>query len=83
MTVREHVGRLDGTKVVYVGDGNNVAHSLADGGAKTGMHVSPARPQGYEPDAAIVLEGARDAKADRRVDLSSTSDPREAVRART
>ncbi|MGI6240049.1 MAG: ornithine carbamoyltransferase [Christensenellales bacterium] len=54
MTVRERKGALEGLKLCYIGDGNNMAHSLIVGGIKTGMRVSVASPAGYEPDADIV-----------------------------
>ncbi|MGI6005762.1 MAG: ornithine carbamoyltransferase [Christensenellales bacterium] len=59
MTVREYKGRLEGLKLCYIGDGNNMANSLIVGGLKTGMHVSVATPKGYEPDAGV-LEFAKD-----------------------
>ncbi len=46
-TIWEHVGRLENVKVVYVGDGNNVARSLLLGAAMTGMHMTVASPEGY------------------------------------
>jgi ornithine carbamoyltransferase len=61
MTVREHVGHLQGAKLVYIGDGNNVAHSLAEVGAKTGMHVVICTPEDYKPDAAIIARAQADA----------------------
>ena len=63
LTIREHCGRLDGVKLVYSGDGNNVAHSLAEVGAKTGMHVVICTPAGFEPDAALIARARGDAKA--------------------
>jgi len=63
MTVREHVGKLDGARLVYIGDGNNVAHSLAEVGAKAGMHVVICTPEDYRPDAAIVARAQEDAQA--------------------
>jgi ornithine carbamoyltransferase len=54
MTVYEHKGRLAGLKVAYIGDGNNMAHSLMVGAAKLGMHVAVASPEGYEPDEGVV-----------------------------
>ena len=63
LTIREHCGRLEGVKLVYSGDGNNVAHSLAEVGAKTGMHVVICTPSGFEPDAAIIARARNDAKA--------------------
>ncbi len=63
LTIREHVGRLEGVKLVYSGDGNNVAHSLAEAGAKTGMHVVICTPEGYAPNAAIIARAQADAAA--------------------
>lgn len=54
MTLRERLGLLKGAKLTYVGDGNNVAHSLLLGGAAAGMHVAVATPPGYEPIPQIV-----------------------------
>ena len=53
-TVQEHKGALAGLVLAYVGDGNNVAHSLVLGGAKAGMHVRVATPNGYEPIPQVV-----------------------------
>jgi ornithine carbamoyltransferase len=63
LTVRECRGRTEGVKLAYVGDGNNVAHSLMDCGARLGAHVSVATPAGYEPDAQVVSRARRDARA--------------------
>ncbi len=54
MTVREHKGKLEGLKMCYVGDGNNMANSLIVGGLKTGMKVSVACPEGYDPDEKVL-----------------------------
>lgn len=54
MTVREHKGHLDGLKMCYIGDGNNMANSLIVGGLKTGMTVSVACPDGYKPDSRVL-----------------------------
>ena len=54
MTIREHKGKLEGLKLCYIGDGNNMANSLIVGGLKVGMEVAVACPTGYEPDAKIV-----------------------------
>ena len=62
MTVYEHKGRLEGLKLAYIGDGNNMAHSLLYGCAKAGMDISVATPEGYEPDAEIVQNAKDDAK---------------------
>jgi ornithine carbamoyltransferase len=54
MTIRERLGGLEGARVVYVGDGNNVCHSLMVACAKLGMHFVAATPEGYEPSAEVV-----------------------------
>jgi ornithine carbamoyltransferase len=54
MTIRERFGRLDGLKVVYLGDGNNVCASLMVACAKLGMHFVAATPSGYRPDDDVV-----------------------------
>jgi len=53
LTLRERFGRLEGLRVAYVGDGNNVAHSLIEAAALVGFELSLACPPGYLPDAAI------------------------------
>ena len=62
-TIREHKGRLAGLKMAFIGDGNNMAHSLMNGGARMGMHVVIACPEGYQPDAQVLAaaeEAARE-----------------------
>lgn len=54
MTIYEKKGKLKGVKLTYVGDGNNVAHSLMIGGAKLGMDVVIATPNGYEPMKQVI-----------------------------
>ncbi len=54
LTVREHRGDLAGVTMAYLGDGNNVAHSLLLGGALAGMHVRVATPLGFEPIPQVV-----------------------------
>lgn len=54
MTIRERKGSLEGLTLCYVGDGNNMVHSLIVGGIKTGMKVAVASPKGYEPNAQIM-----------------------------
>lgn len=49
-TILEKKGSLKGLKIAYIGDGNNMAHSLMMGAAKLGMHISVATPEGYGPD---------------------------------
>ncbi|MDR7077218.1 ornithine carbamoyltransferase [Neobacillus niacini] len=54
LTIQEHKGKLAGLKMCYLGDGNNnMAHSLMEGAAKVGMHISIAGPTGYLPDGKI------------------------------
>ena len=54
MTVREHKSRLEGLKLCYIGDGNNMANSLIVGGLKVGMDVSAACPEGFDPDPQVL-----------------------------
>lgn len=56
-------GELRGRKIAYVGDGNNMAHSLMFGAPKVGMDIAVACPAGYAPDPAIVAQAGEDAKA--------------------
>lgn len=61
MTIRERLGGLEGVRITYLGDGNNVCHSLMRLAARFGMHFTAACPAGYEPSAAIVAAAAADA----------------------
>ena len=79
MTIQEHKGRLAGLKLAYLGDGNNMAHSLMFGGAKMGLHVVIASPQGYKPDPLIVALAQADAK-ENGGSVEVIDDPLEAVR---
>ena len=54
MTVREHKGILEGLKMCYIGDGNNMANSLIVGGLKVGMSVAVACPAAHRPDSAVL-----------------------------
>ncbi len=54
LTIREELGELEGVKLTYVGDGNNVAHSLALGCALTGAQLTIAHPEGHGPDPRVV-----------------------------
>jgi ornithine carbamoyltransferase len=72
LTLRERFGRLEGLRVAYIGDGNNVAHSLMEAAAAVGFELSIACPPGYLPDAEItrsagpavhIFEDPRDAVA--------------------
>jgi ornithine carbamoyltransferase len=79
ITIKEHKGRLQGLKLAFIGDGNNVAHSLLFGGAKVGMEVVIATPPGFEPDSRIVSLAQEDAQATG-AKLWVVNDPAEAVR---
>ncbi len=74
LTLKERWGELAGRKLAYVGDGNNVAHSLLLSATRQGMSVAVASPRGYEPEADIVAQ-ARSAGAP----VSITNSPEEAV----
>jgi len=56
LTLTEHFGKLEGRKLAYVGDGNNVAHSLMFTATRLGMEVAVATPAGYAPDVDIVAK---------------------------
>jgi ornithine carbamoyltransferase len=79
LTIREKKGDFRGLKLAYVGDGNNVAHSLLFACARMGMSISVATPQGYQPNADIVKTAKEDAKkTGAKVEI--TTDPSTAVR---
>lgn len=78
-TIYEKKGRLKGLKLAYIGDGNNMAHSLLHGCAKVGMDISIATPQGYECDPVIVEEAKKDAEISGS-NIFITNDPVEAIR---
>ncbi|QBI21570.1 ornithine carbamoyltransferase [Egibacter rhizosphaerae] len=73
-TVRAHTGGLEGRRLVYLGDGNNVAHSLLVAGALTGLSVTVAAPVGYEPDGEV-LARARGLAESTGAELTVTNDP--------
>jgi ornithine carbamoyltransferase len=63
LTIQEHKGKLAGLKMCYLGDGNNnMAHSLMEGAAKVGMHISIASPTGYLPDGEITEKAIESGK---------------------
>jgi len=78
-TIHEHLGRLEGAVVTFVGDGNNVYHSLALVGAAFGMEIRLAHPPSYAPNASIV-EHASAIAASTGGRLVFGNDPRELVR---
>jgi ornithine carbamoyltransferase len=61
-TILEKKGKLQGLKLAYIGDGNNMAHSLLNGCSKVGMDISIASPPGYKPNAEIVNNAKKNAK---------------------
>jgi len=63
MTIRERLGGLEGVRLTYLGDGNNVCHSLMRLAARFGMHFTAACPAGYEPSAVVVAAAEIDAGA--------------------
>jgi ornithine carbamoyltransferase len=63
LTVRERFGGFKGINLAYVGDGNNVAHSLMLAAARTGMGIRVATPEGYAPDVSVVERARADADA--------------------
>jgi ornithine carbamoyltransferase len=74
MTIAERFGTLDGLKLAFIGDGNNVAHSLMLTAGRMGVHVAIASPKSYAPNAEIA---ARAAELGR---ITITEDPAEALR---
>jgi ornithine carbamoyltransferase len=74
LTLLEHKGRLEGTTLAWVGDGNNVAHSLMYGAARLGVRMRIATPAGYEPDRSVLAEAKREGGA-----IELTHDPAQAV----
>jgi len=77
-TIWEKLGRLEGLRLAFVGDGNNVATSLAFGGTKLGMHVAVGTPAGYELKEEVVAR-ARAFAAESGGSISTTHDPFAAV----
>ncbi|MCX6566598.1 MAG: ornithine carbamoyltransferase [Candidatus Aminicenantes bacterium] len=78
-TLKEHKGNISKIKLAWVGDGNNVCHSLMFAAAKAGCKMSAAVPKGYEPSPEIVKLAKADGEGSE-FELSVTHDPGEAVR---
>ncbi len=78
-TIYEKKGCLSGLKLAYVGDGNNVAHSLLYGCSKVGMNITLACPKGYQPNPQVVSEAKEEGRRSG-CKVNVTGDPREAVR---
>jgi ornithine carbamoyltransferase len=79
MTIRERFGRLSGVRLAYLGDGNNVLHSLMVGAAKFGMRFVAATPKGYEPPEDV-LQAARRAAVQAGGTVELIHDPAAAAR---
>jgi ornithine carbamoyltransferase len=75
LTIQEHLGRIEGVKFAFVGDGNNVARSLAFASAKLGMKMAIATPKGYELDKETI-KNSNSISAD---SVTQTNDPAKAV----
>jgi ornithine carbamoyltransferase len=73
VTLKEHFGRLEGLKIAFVGDGNNVAHSLMLTAGRLGAEVAVAAPRGYQPNPEIAAEASKSTA------ITITDDPYEAV----
>ena len=72
-TIEERFGKLSGLKLAFIGDGNNVAHSLMLTAGRLGVHVAVATPKGYEPNADITEEAREHGR------ITITNDPAEAL----
>jgi ornithine carbamoyltransferase len=79
-TLIERRGKLDGLKLAYVGDGNNVCHALMLAAVKLGVAMSVAAPVGYQPNPLILKSAVRDAQKEGTPPPVVTADPMEAVR---
>ncbi len=78
-TLRERRGKLDGLKIAWVGDGNNVCHELVLGAVKLGMSIEVATPTGYEPNPMVIKAAVRDAQKAKSPAPVVTTDPMAAV----
>lgn len=78
LTILEHKNRLAGIRLAYIGDGNNVATSLAIGAGKMGMHFAIATPEGYALDRAVVQRASSLAEASGG-SITEYRDPQKAV----
>ena len=74
LTIEEHLDRLAGVRIAYVGDGNNMAHTYLLGGALAGMRVSIACPEGFQPLPSVVAQ-ARSIAEETGATISLSSDP--------
>jgi ornithine carbamoyltransferase len=79
LTLEEHLGRLEGATLAYIGDGNNVAHALLYAAAGLGINIRIATPPGYGPDPRVVRQALRRTAATGAL-ITITTDPLHAVR---
>ncbi|WXG45343.1 MAG: ornithine carbamoyltransferase [Candidatus Atabeyarchaeum deiterrae] len=79
MTIREKKGKLEGLKLSFVGDGNNICHSLLIGCSMVGMDISVGTPSGYKPNSDIV-KAAEDIAKINGSSVNVLNDPEEAVK---
>lgn len=79
LTLKDHLGDLRGKTLAFIGDGNNVCHSLLLTGVLAGMHVRVATPPSYEPDAGVVRQASHVAR-NTGGNVTVGNDPRAAVR---
>jgi len=77
-TIQEQFGKLEGLTLAWVGDGNNVLHSIMVAGPKVGLNLRIATPAGYKPDSDVV-EYAKEQATENNTSLILTTDPEEAV----
>jgi len=76
LTIKERLGKLKGSKLAYIGDGNNVCNSLIMGCAKTGVELSIATPKGYQPPKDILDYAKKNASGN----ITISNDPKKAVK---
>uniref|UniRef100_A0A8C5LX88 ornithine carbamoyltransferase n=1 Tax=Leptobrachium leishanense TaxID=445787 RepID=A0A8C5LX88_9ANUR len=79
LTLQEHFGHLNGLTLSWIGDGNNILHSIMLSAAKCGMHLQVATPKGYEADPSVTIAAEQFAK-EYGTKLLITNDPLEAAR---
>ncbi|MBS3815894.1 MAG: ornithine carbamoyltransferase [Hadesarchaea archaeon] len=77
-TIKERKGSLEGLKLTYIGDGNNVCHSLLLSCSKVGMDISVATPEGYEPEREII-EKAKEKASENNSEINVIRNPEKAV----
>jgi ornithine carbamoyltransferase len=79
LTIREHLGALKGIQLTYIGDGNNVCHSLMIISAKLGVNITVAYPKGYAP-LDIVVKAAQELGLETGAKITLTTNPIEAIK---